>query len=75
MVAGCTFLGQVQGSSGWGNLAASQGMENARNEAQEQAAELGATHVVWSNVSGGYSPYATGRAYRCEKNSRHSAGE
>jgi hypothetical protein len=65
MVANCTFLGEVQGSSGWGNLAASQGMQNARNEAQEEAAKLGATHVVWMNIAGGYSPFAVGRAYKC----------
>ena len=65
MVAACRFLGEVQGSSGWGNIAASAGMENAKNEAREKAAQLGATHVVWQAVSGGYSPYATGRGYSC----------
>ena len=65
MVANCTFLGEVQGSSGWGNLAASKGMQNARNEAQEGAAELGATHIVWMNIAGGYSPFAIGKAYKC----------
>jgi len=40
-------------------------MENAKNEAREKAAQLGATDVVWQAVSGGYSPYATGRAYAC----------
>lgn len=64
-VAGCKFLGEVQGSSGWGNIAASKGMDNARNEAQEKAAKLGATHIVWMNISGGYSPFAIGRAYDC----------
>lgn len=65
MTTGCLFLGEVQGSSGWGNLAASQGMQNARNEAQEQAAKLGATHIAWMNISGGHSPFAIGKAYRC----------
>ena len=66
MVANCEFLGEVQGSSGFGNLAATQGMQNARNEAMEQAAQLGATNIVWTNIAGGFSPYATGRAYRCK---------
>jgi hypothetical protein len=65
MVAACRFLGEVHGSSGWGNVAASSGMENAKTEAKEKAAQMGATHVVWHTVSGGYSPYATGRAYSC----------
>jgi hypothetical protein len=65
MVIGCKFVGQVQGSSGWGGLAASTGMENAKNEAREKAAQLGATHIVWQAISGNYTPYVTGHAYSC----------
>lgn len=65
MVAGCKFVGDVQGSSGWGGLAASTGMENSKNEALESAGTLGATHVVWVNVQGGYIPFAHGKAYKC----------
>jgi hypothetical protein len=65
MVAACKFLGQVEGSSGFGNIASSVGMANARNEATEKAARLGATHILFVNVSGGYSPNAQGRAYDC----------
>lgn len=65
-IAGCTFVGDVSGSSGWGNLAASQGMQNAKNEGLERAANMGATHVIWANIAGGYSPYATGKAYKCK---------
>lgn len=66
IVANCKYLGDVTGTSGWGNLAASTGVSNARNEALEKAAKLGATHVVWNQISGGYSPFVNGRAYRCE---------
>lgn len=65
-VASCTLVGEVHGTSGWGNLAASKGMENAKNEARSHAAELGATHIVWDTVVGGYSPSASGKAYRCQ---------
>ncbi len=65
VVASCRLLGEVFGSSGWGGLAASSGMQNARIEAQEKAAALGATHIVWLSVAGGFSPSAAGRAYRC----------
>ena len=65
-IVGCTFVGDVSGSSGWGNLAASQGMQNAKNEGLEQAAAMGATHVIWVNIAGGYSPYANGKAYKCK---------
>lgn len=66
IIGKCTFVGDVQGSSGWGNLAASAGMQNAKNEAREQASEMGATHVIWTGVAGGYSPFATGKAYMCK---------
>ncbi len=62
----CNFLGDVQGSSGWGNLAASAGMQNAKNEAREEAAAMGATHIMWTGIAGGYSPFATGKAYNCK---------
>ncbi len=65
-VENCQFIGDVHGSSGWGNLAASTGIQNAKNEAREQAAAMGATHIVWVQVAGGYSPYAVGKAYRCK---------
>ena len=65
MVAGCTYLGEVSGTSGWGGLAASTGIENAKNQALEQAAKKGATHVMWNNLAGGWGPSVSGKAYRC----------
>lgn len=64
-VQSCDYLGDVQGSSGFGGVAASQGMDNAKIEAKESAAIMGATHIVWSNISGGFSPSAFGKAYKC----------
>ena len=66
MVESCKYVGVVHGSSGWGNLAASTGIQNAKNEAAEKAVALGATHILWTNISGGYSPYVSGRAYMCK---------
>jgi hypothetical protein len=61
----CKFLGTFNGSSGWGNLAQSTGMKNAQNDVRDQAAEAGATHLVWTNINGGYAPNVSGKAYRC----------
>lgn len=69
MAENCKFIGDVHGSSGWGNLAASAGIENAKNEAREKAAAMGATHIVWTGMAGGYSPYISGKAYLCNKDS------
>ena len=66
MVEDCKFLGPVSGSSGQGNLLASVGMNNARNECIEGASKLGATHVVITSAAGGFAPSAQGRAYKCE---------
>lgn len=65
MVAGCTYVAEVSGTSGWGGLAASTGIENAKNQALEQAARKGATHVVWNALAGGMGPSVSGKAYRC----------
>lgn len=65
IVSGCTFLTTVQASSGWGGLAAGKGMNNARKSLFSQAAKKGATHLVVASVSGGYSPSASAKAYRC----------
>lgn len=70
MVKGCTFLGDVNGSSGWGNFAASQGMQNAQHEGLEQAAAMEATHVVWETVTGGFSPSANGKSYKCKESKK-----
>ena len=66
MVAGCTFVGDVMGTSVLGGLSSSRGVENARTEAAEKAAKAGATHIVWGSVQGSMDgASANGRAYRC----------
>lgn len=65
MVENCQFLGMVNGTSAFGNLTAKTGMQNASNEALERAVGLGATHIVWVNITGAYSCSAVGRAYQC----------
>jgi len=66
----CDVAGEFEGSSLQGGLAASAGEQSARNEAQEAAAEAGATHIVWLESSGGWSGSAKLRAYRCDTSSR-----
>ena len=65
-VSKCKFVTNVQGSSSFGNLAASTGIENAKNEALEKAAAAGATHVVWKDTSWLMGSSATGEAYKCD---------
>lgn len=67
----CNFLGLVSGTSGWGNLAASAGISNAKNEALDKAAILGASHVIWTSVNAGFMCSVTGRAYDCNKPVSH----
>jgi hypothetical protein len=66
LVANCKFLGNVHGSSGWGGLMGSLGASNAMKGARENAAELGATHVVrTSEESGAFMASVWVRAYQC----------
>ncbi len=60
----CTLLGQVYGYSHFAFLA--MGVEMAKDKAKAEAAEIGATHVVWTEVSSTGLPYALGRAYYCK---------
>jgi len=66
MVAKCSYAGFVQGSSGWGNPAETVGIQAAKDQALDMAEKLSATHVVWTHLMGGHSPYVEGRAYFCE---------
>ena len=52
----------------WGGIAAqSVGEEQAKTKVRNEAAEMGATHVVLGQASGGYfGGKANGRAYYCE---------
>lgn len=65
MIRGCSFLGSVEGASSLGGMSQETGMQNAKNRAIEAAADRGATHIVIDSITGGYSPYVSGRAYRC----------
>lgn len=51
----CKFVRNVSGTSGWG-------IDDAKNAAREQAAQSGATHIVWFSIGVGVS----GNAYKCE---------
>jgi len=65
-VAGCTFVGNVAGTSAIDGATSSQGVRNAKLEATGKAAKIGATHVVWSSVEGTLEGSSvSGRAYRC----------
>jgi hypothetical protein len=76
MVAGCAFLGTVEGGSNWGGLFAEHARNQAKKDARGDAAKLGATHIVWENIDGGgygRTGSATGRAYDCNKRQENTA--
>ena len=66
LVKECEYLGEVKGWSGWGGWAQKWGVRNAKIMARNKAAELGATHIVWT--SGDISRWVTvhGDAHRCD---------
>jgi hypothetical protein len=64
--AGCDFLGDVTGVSGWYGVFASEGLASAKVAAQQEARELGADTVVFEKpaLERG-STSITAQAYRC----------
>lgn len=67
MVANCRFLGSVRGSFGWGNVLFN-GNARAMRDALKKARDLGATHIVWDQVStdaAGFN-HASGKTYFCD---------
>lgn len=73
-VAGCDFVGIVDGSSTQSGVAnISTGRNNARNEALERAAKKGATHIHWLSSDESFSGiHITAEAFRCSKRNRHA---
>jgi hypothetical protein len=69
MVEQCKFVGHVSGGSVIGGVLQRTARSHARDVAKRDAAKLGATHIVWSNVHSGYfeGASADGDAYRCPK--------
>ncbi len=65
-VKACAYIDDIVGTSAWYGMFASQGSENARQEALIRAEKAGATHIVWQppTVLHG-STSVSGKAYRC----------
>ena len=64
MVVDCTFLGGVTGTN---DLAYTEyGKQQAKFQALDEAAQLGGTHIVWTELTDKIRPTAQGRVYRCE---------
>lgn len=66
MVKECEYLGEVKGWSGWGGVAQQWGVRNAKNSAKNKAAELGATHIIWTSGDISRSVTVRGDAHRCD---------
>jgi ribonuclease I len=63
-VKNCTYLGTVHSWPGGFCVAISP--SNAKNQCLNKAAEMGATHIVWTDADSGWGVSATGEAYRCQ---------
>lgn len=66
-VASCTFVQDVNGRAIWGERLKEQGITRAKEDARDQAAKAGATHVVWGEIKSTDVTTAAGKAYRCAK--------
>jgi len=66
-VANCTFVRDVNARAIWGERLKEQGTARAKDDARAQAANAGATHIVWGEIKSTDVTTATGKAYRCNK--------
>jgi len=64
-VAHCTFVRDVEGRSVFGERLKNQAVSKAKEDARSQAAQAGATHIVWGKVSSTDITTVAGKAYRC----------
>ena len=64
-VSACEFVGEVEGRALTRHAQGSEPLSMAKGDALQQAANLGATHLVWKELTKGPQPRAVGRAYRC----------
>lgn len=63
----CKFLGDVHSISPFYGLFAAPALESARQVAMQQASKLGATHIVWNQVTPVHgSTTISGNAYSCK---------
>ncbi len=67
MVTECVFLGGVTATSDL--IYTPLGKQKAKYKALDEAAQLGATHIVWVELSQAVQPTAKGRIYRCDEGS------
>jgi hypothetical protein len=65
-VASCTFLKDINGRSVFARLQA-EGLAKAKEDARNQAAKVGATNIVWGEMSQVDVTTIAGKAYRCPK--------
>ena len=68
-VKDCKTMGEVMGTSSYGGFFMQEAGKNyAKNQAMNEAANMGATHVVWTTAQGGFfGGSAYGVAYKCPK--------
>ena len=64
-VARCTFVKDIEGRSVFGERLKTQAVAKAKEDARSQAAQAGATHVVWGKVSSTDITTVAAKAYRC----------
>ena len=65
-VANCTFLKDVSAPTSTGKYTRAA-LGAAMDQARDEAAKAGATHVVWNKIVGHDVSSVSGKAYRCPK--------
>lgn len=62
----CNFIRDITESAYSGMVFASSGVDVAMKKVRNTAAEIGATHILWSNIAaGGAVQVVSAKAYKC----------
>jgi hypothetical protein len=61
----CIFVDRVSITTDTMGKPFPEGLEYAKGLAREDAADMGATHIVWTDTERGYVATVKGEAYRC----------
>ena len=63
----CKFLGNVSITTSTQGQTFAAGIDTAKNLAREEAADMGASHIVWTDTERGFVTTVKGEAYDCGK--------
>lgn len=70
----CRLLGKVNITTDTRGQSFAAGIDYAKNLAREDAADMGASHILWTDTERGFVTTVRGEAYDCSKSKNPASG-